>query len=138
MTRSTTIVDPGQNQQRAECTVDGLYSLQCFLPLSDAQRGADDTTYHVFETSENTVYSLSWDPESQDVPAAFNAAIVRPIEDGRYLKPELKQAVLAVAVLRNLDTTDAGHFRSDYVGVVAITKLDKDNLNGMFERLCIS
>lgn len=147
MARSTTIVDPGQDQQRAECTVGGLCGLQCFLLLSDAQRGADDTTYHVFETSENTVYSLYWDPESQNVPAAFNAVIVRPIEDGRYLKPELEQVVLAVAVLRNVDRTGTGEFRSDYVGMVTIMKLDKDNLaDGIslmkaewhVERLCIS
>jgi hypothetical protein len=117
------------------------------LLLSDAQRGVDNTTYRVFETSENTVYSLYWDPESQNVPAAFNAVIVRPIEDGRYLKPELEQVVEAVAVLKNLDTTDTGEFRSDYVGVVTITKLNKDNLadgtsltkaEWHIERLCIS
>jgi hypothetical protein len=121
--------------------------MQCILLLSDAQQGADDTTYHVFETSENTVYSIYWDPESQNVPAAFNAAIVRPIEDGRYLKPELEQVVEAVAVLKGLDTTGTGEFRSDYVGVVTITKIDKDNLadgtsltkaEWRVERLCIS
>jgi hypothetical protein len=147
MARSTTMVDTSQDQQRAECSVDGLCGLQCVLLLSDTQRGADDTTYHVFETSENTAYSIYWDPESQNVPAAFNAAIVRPIEDGRYLKPELEQVVEAVAVLKNLDTTDTGEFRSDYVGVVTIMKLDKDNLadgtsltkaEWRVERLCIS
>jgi hypothetical protein len=147
MARSTAIVDTSQDRQRAECTVDGLCGLQCVLLLSDTQRGADYTTYHVFETSENTVYSIYWDPESQNVLAAFNAAIVRPIEDGRYLKPELEQVVEAIAVLKNLDTTDTGEFRSDYVGVVTITKLDKDNLadgtsltkaEWRVERLCVS
>ena len=128
MARSTAILDPSQDQQRAECTVDGLCSLQCVLLLSDAQRGTDGTAYHVFETSENTVYSLYWDPKPQNVPANFNAAVVRPIEDGRYLKPELEQVLLAVDVLRHLDTTDTGEFKSDYVGVVTILKLDKDNL----------
>jgi hypothetical protein len=147
MARSTVMVDPSPDQQRAECTVDGLCGLQCILMLSDTQRGADDTAYDVFETSEKTVYSIYWDPESQNVPAAFNAAIVRPIEDDRYLKPELEQVVEAVAVLRTPDTTDTGEFKSDYVGVVTITKLDTDNLADRtslttaewhIERLCIT
>ena len=71
---------------------------------------------------------------------------MRPIEDGRYLKPELEQVVEAVAVLKSLDMTGTGEFRSNYVGVVTIKKLDKDLADGAsltkaewrVERLCIS
>lgn len=147
MARSDVMVDPSPEQQRAECTAQGLCGLQCFLLLADVQQGIDGTTYHAVDGSENSVYSVYWDPESQNAPATFNAVIVRPIEEDRYLKPELEQVAEAVAVRRHPDATETGEFRSDYAGIVTISKLDRAGLASgtrlteatwHVERLCIS
>jgi hypothetical protein len=147
MARSSVMVDQRFDQQRAECTPRGLCGLQCFLLLADVQQGIDDTSYHAVDTSENSVYCVYWDPESQNLPATFNAVIVRPIEEDRYFNPELEQVVEAIAVRRYPDATETGEFKSDYAGIVALSKLDGTGLTARtcfteatwhVERLCIS
>lgn len=141
MARSTTVVDPSHDQQLAECTPGGLEGRQRFLLLAESQQGIDGTTYHVMDTDENALYSIRYDLESRNTPAAFNAVIVRPIEEGRYLKPEMDQEVEAVAVLKHSGSS------CDYVRVVTMSELDRSSLPGgttltgarwRLERLCIS
>ncbi len=147
MARSTSVVDPSHDEQRGECTEDGLCGLQCFLLLDCAQDGVDYTTYHALEVLETTFYGIYWDPESSNGSAAFNAVIVCLIEDDRYLKPELEQVVEAVAVMRHPDMAGTDGYTSDYVGVVTITKLERHSLpegtaltlaEWHVERLCIT
>jgi hypothetical protein len=96
---------------------------------------------------EDSVYGVYWDRDSRNAPATFNAVIVPPIEDGRYIKPELEQVAEAIAVRRHPDATEAGEFRSDYAGIVTISKPEKAGLaTGIrfmeatwhVDRLCIS
>jgi hypothetical protein len=128
MARSSAMVDPSPEQQRAECTTQGLCGLQCFLLLADVQQGISGATYHVVNALEDSMYSVYWDPDSQNEPATFNTVIVRPIEEGKYLKPELEQVAEAIAVRRHADVTETGEFRSDYAGRVTISKLDRAGL----------
>lgn len=126
--RPSTMVDPSPHQQRVECTAQGLYDFQYFLLLADVQQGIDDTTHQAVDTSKSSVYGVYWDPDSQNIPATFNAVIVRPIEEGRYLKLESEQVAEAIGVRRHPDATEIGEFRSEYAGTVTISKLHRAGL----------
>ena len=115
--------------------------------LADVQQGISGVTYHAVDASDDSMYSVYWDPDFQNEPATFNAVIVRLIEEGKYLKPELEQVAEAIAVRRHADVTETGEFRSDYAGRVTISKLDRTGLatgtrftEGTWHvvRLCIS
>ena len=126
MSRSSTAIDDTDEGQCAICIPEGLKGHYLFMSFDKAVIGEDNVSYYTFDHSEKAYYSVYWDPSfknSQDV--YFNGVIIRSIQGGSVLKPDINLVVEGVAILAKREA--AGESIVEYVGRVTLLKRPKDD-----------
>ncbi|KAL8789941.1 MAG: hypothetical protein Q9195_006602 [Heterodermia aff. obscurata] len=125
MTRSEIAIDDTAEGQNALCSSEGLKCRYLVLCFDDIVRGEDDVCYYVFESSDHALYSIQWVSDYKNVPLSpFNGVIMRSIQHGSVLKPELTVVVEGIAVASKKGAP--GQTVAAYAGRVTVLKRARD------------
>ena len=121
MSRSSILIDDTNEGQRATATQDGLRGRYLVLRFDEAVRGEDGMSYYAFDATDGVFYSVFWDPFFKNSPDVhFNGIIIRSVQGGLLLKPDLNLVVEGVAILLKESI-------AEYVGRVTALKRQRDD-----------
>ncbi|KAB2575251.1 hypothetical protein DBV05_g6181 [Lasiodiplodia theobromae] len=129
MARSATMLDVANEAHTSRCTPDGLHGEYLALMIAEPLVGARGKTLFVQDPEGHPFpYGIFWSPEFAQNPTeiAFDAVIVRQVDDETYLKPEIGTVVEGVAV-RTGSRSSAG-LVCDWAGRVTLLKYDPDDI----------
>lgn len=126
MSRSTISLDPCAEGQTAKVTSEGLYGQYQVLYLDHDLQGGHCTRSFIRETTDEGIYEISWEESYQNPPkATFNAVIIREVQDGIYLRPNIGLVVEGIAI--RIKSKGLQSHLCDYMGRVTVLKYDPED-----------
>lgn len=131
MARSAINLGVSDENYTASCTPDGLHGLYLALLFDhEVQGGKGRQNFVCVEGErEKDLFLVSWESTYQQNPqqVMYNAVLVREIEIGVHLKPEIDSVVEAIAVHVTGALGDGRPGKSDWGGNVTVIKLSPDD-----------
>ncbi|RDW64596.1 hypothetical protein BP6252_10247 [Coleophoma cylindrospora] len=126
MSRSAISLDPCVEGQTAKATSEGLHGQYEVFCLNRDLRGGHGAQSFVHETTNQSIYGISWEKSYQNQPrATFSAVIIREVQGGTYLKPGIGRVIEGIAI--RIKSKGAGTHFCDYMGRVTVLEYDKED-----------
>ena len=126
MSRTPNNVDETPEGQNAICTKTGLHGTYLILKLGEAVDERQGRSSYTLESTENKVLGIGWNDDlpCNDPNLVFNAVIIRALQGGRFLRPEVNVSAEGVAIL--VKEKKGQELVCEYRGRVILLEYDND------------